>query len=375
MDGEIVSFLKYTLLDPKSPLQYGSNSIIFKALKKRFPNAKWTLRDVEAFVESYVRPRAILAKPPPTNFKRLPYRTWGYGDLLQVDLMFMKWAQKNILTVIDVFSKQAEAEICYDKSARNVTASMRRAVSKMGIIPNKVQSDQGKEFDNDVFKALMDEYGAIYYFVDSETKAPVVERFNRTLREKYQIIKLMEPRLKPPQILRRAVSQYNNTPHTSLRGATPASINYKNAGLVMEAELTRRERQASVNSKNIRPFKFNVGDFVRATRERKFASGIRKKEADGTFTEEVFKITERFRKFQNDHINLYKLQDLSGETLQGVLYEGQLRKAHGYQPERKQIKKIISKRKHESVVSLLDYPASHREVIPNPKRFRRKKQR
>ena len=54
MDGEIVSFFKYTLLDPKSSLQYGSSSIIFKALKKRFPNTKWKLSDVEAFVESHV---------------------------------------------------------------------------------------------------------------------------------------------------------------------------------------------------------------------------------------------------------------------------------------------------------------------------------
>ena len=153
----------------------------------------------------------------------------------------------------------------------------------------------------------MDEYGAIHYFVDSETKSPVVERLNRTLREKYQIIKMMEPRLKPPQILKRAVSQYNNTPHASLRGATPASIEYKNAGLLMEAELTRREKQASINSENIKPYKFDVGDFVGATRERKFASGIRRKEAEGTFTEEVFKITHRFRKFQNDHINLHKV--------------------------------------------------------------------
>ena len=98
---------------------------------------------------------------------------------------------------------------------------MRRAISRMKIRPNKVQTDQGKEFLNEPFKALMDEYGAIHYFVDSETKSPVTERLNRTLREKYQIIKMMEPRLKPPQILKRAVSQYNNTPHTSLRGATP----------------------------------------------------------------------------------------------------------------------------------------------------------
>ena len=372
MDEETVSFLKYTLLDSESPLQYGSPSVIFKALKRRFPNTKLNLRDIEAFVESHVRPRAILARPPPSNFKRVPYRTWGYGDLFQVDLMFMKWAQKNILTVIDVFSKQAEAEICYDKSARNVTAAMRRAVDRMGLIPNKVQSDQGKEFFNDIFGALMEEYGAHHYYVDSETKAPVVERFNRTLREKYQIIKLMEPRLKPPQILRRAVAQYNNTPHTALRGATPASIDYKNAGLIMEADLTRRERQALINSKNVKPYKFNVGDFVRATRERKFASGIRSKEADGIFTEEVFKITRRFRKFQNDHLNLYEVQDLTGENLQGVLYEGQIRKAHGYEPDRKQVKKVISKRKHESVVSLVDYPSNHREIIPNPKKFRRR---
>ena len=62
-----MSFLKYTLLDPKSPLQYGSNSIIFKELKKRFPNTKLKLSDVETFVESHVRPRAIWQSHHPQN--------------------------------------------------------------------------------------------------------------------------------------------------------------------------------------------------------------------------------------------------------------------------------------------------------------------
>lgn len=55
----------------------------------------------------------------------------------------------------------------------------------------------------------------------------------------------------------------------------------------------------------------------------------------------------------------------------GIFYEPQLRLAHGFDANRKQIKKVLSKRKWDSVVSLQDYPAKHREVLPNPKRFKR----
>lgn len=366
-----MSLLRFIALDPKSPLQYASARQVYRQLKKLRPTTKVTLNQVNDFVERNVRARAILAKQPDRRFERLPYRTWGYGDQIQADLLFMHWSKKNVLTVIDLFSRQAEAEICADKSARNVVAAFKRILKRMRISPTNVQTDQGKEFDNSIFKGFMKDIGAHWFYVRSELKSVTVENWNKTLRAKFQTIKRQERQLAPSQILRRAVWQYNNTPHSALSGRTPASINYANAKDLLEARLAQREAKSVINRKNQSAFKFQVGDFVRATIEREATTGIRKKAADGTYTEEVFQVTQRLRKNNYEHINLYKVQDLTGEELEGLFYEQQLRKEVRYDPKRKEVKKVISKRKYDSVVSLLDHPSSHRAVLPNPKRFRR----
>ena len=340
-------------------------------MRKVRPTTKITLKQVHEFVEKNVRARAILAKQPDRRFARLPYRTWGYGDQIQADLLFMKWSKKNVLTVIDLFSRQAEAEICADKSARNVVAALKRILQRMRISPTNVQTDQGKEFDNAIFKRYMKDIGAHWFFVRSELKAVTVENWNKTLRAKYQTIKRQERQLAPSQILRRAVWQYNNSPHSALGGRTPASINYANAKEMLEARLAQREARSVLHKQNQSPFKFEVGDFVRATLQREASTGIRKKAADGTYTEEVFRVTARLRKQNYEHINLYRVEDLTGEELEGLFYEQQLRKEVRYDPKRKEVKKVISKRKFDSVVSLLDHPSSYRTTLPNPKRFRR----
>lgn len=368
-DDKVVEVLTKLVLGDNSPVKYGAPSTVHKYLKDRVPGVKISLSQVKEFVERNVRARALRSQPPPTKFPRLPYKAWGLGDQVQADLMFVKsWQQKNILTIIDVFSRRAEAEICYNKAAHNVAAATKRALKRMAIRPSNIQTDQGKEFDNSHFKALVKELNSNWFFVDSALKAAMVERFNQTLRMKFEVIKAMEPRRSQYSILREAVEQYNNTPHTSLKGLAPNDITYENNGLMLRLQLDDEKVQSEKNKAKQTNFKFEVGQHVRATLQRD-AQGIRKKLAAGTYTDEI---VNRFRKPYQEHINLYQLKDLTGESITGIFYEAQLKLAHGFDINRKEIKKVVSKRKRETLVTLQDYPASYRETVPNSKRFKRK---
>ena len=50
--------------------------------------------------------------------------------------------------------------------------------------PNKLQTDKGSEFFNRHVKQLMKEEGIHLFATENETKASVVERFNRTFERK-----------------------------------------------------------------------------------------------------------------------------------------------------------------------------------------------
>ena len=49
-------------------------------------------------------------------------------------------------------------------------------------IPEKLQTDEGKEFFNQSFQTLMKKHGIVHFATASDLKASAVERFNRTLK-------------------------------------------------------------------------------------------------------------------------------------------------------------------------------------------------
>ena len=95
---------------------------------------------------------------------------------------------KYILTVIDVFSKDAWAIPIKDKSAASVTKAFEKIISDR--IPKKLWVDEGKEFYNATFKKLLDKHKIDMYSTINEGKAVVIERFNRTLKISCGIILL-----------------------------------------------------------------------------------------------------------------------------------------------------------------------------------------
>ena len=110
-------------------------------------------------------------------------------DLWQIDLADLaKFSRFNngsryLLTCIDVFSKHAWVEPIVNKKAPTVLEAFKKIIES-GRKPIRIQADQGSEFLNKDFKTYLNSEGIFFYYVNSELKASVVERFNRTIKEK-----------------------------------------------------------------------------------------------------------------------------------------------------------------------------------------------
>ena len=128
-----------------------------------------------------------LHKPARRNYPRRKFDVRGLDETWQGDLVEMQpYADENggyryLLTVIDVFSKFAWARPVKTKSGKDVTAAM-KSILQEGRKPKLYQVDKGKEFYNQHFNSLMDESKIHMYSTESNLKASIVERFNRTLK-------------------------------------------------------------------------------------------------------------------------------------------------------------------------------------------------
>jgi uncharacterized membrane protein YheB (UPF0754 family) len=125
------------------------------------------------------------------------------------------------LTAIDVFSKKGWASELKNKEKLNVKNAFEKfLVSRK---PKKIQSDKGSEFYNSVFQKLLKDNNIRMYSTDSDLKASVVERFNRTLKEKMWRYFTFSGTKKWINVLPQLIKSYNNTYHRSIKRKTKSS--------------------------------------------------------------------------------------------------------------------------------------------------------
>ena len=143
----------------------------------------------------------------------------------QIDLMDMQNVQKQnkkykyILTVIDVFSKYGWAIPSKSKTGHDISAAF-KIVLASGRKPKYVQSDKGKEFLNKIFQTLLKDANITFFTTENDDiKAGIVERFNRTLKEKIWRYFTHANTYKYLDVLSDIVLSYNNTIHRSLNMA------------------------------------------------------------------------------------------------------------------------------------------------------------
>ena len=123
-----------------------------------------------------------------------------------------------------------------------------------GRKPKKLQTDKGKEFYNKDFKRVLDLNDIKLYSNKGETKAAVVERFNRTFKEMtYRYMTALDT-YKYLNALPSIVQQYNERVHTTTKLA-PTDVTPELASVVWN-RLYRKK------VKKIQPFAFITGDLV-----------------------------------------------------------------------------------------------------------------
>ena len=249
--------LNFLYFDTKSPVAFTSPLALYREAKKRYPSL--TFQQVKTWLQS--KDTYTLHKPVRYNFPRNRVIVTGIDDQWQADLVdisslarFNK-GYKFLLTCIDVFSKFAWVVPLKNKSGETLVNGF-QSILDLGRSPEKLQTDKGTEFLNRNFQSFLKEKNIHFFTTNSELKASVVERFNRTLKTrmwKYFTAKNTRVYI---DILQDIVHAYNNSYHRSI-GQAPSSVSLLNVGQV------RRKLYGKSWTKPMRKFKFKLGDQVR----------------------------------------------------------------------------------------------------------------
>ena len=256
-----------------------------------------------------------LHKPIRRKFKRQQTRVTDMDEQWQLDLADVSnLKQYNdgytfLLCAIDVLSKHAWVVPLKQKTGKEMIRGL-QTIFRDGRRPVRIQSDQGKEFTN---RELRQGFKSIHFFTtrNAETKASIVERFQRTLKARMWRYFTKHKTRRYVDVLPDLVHGYNHTYHRSIRRAL-AQVNARNVLKVWKT-LYGKPTQSETSPK------FQVGDRVR----------LRISKAKRTFEKRYLPnwITELFtisRKVPGR--NAYRIEDDHGKELEGTFYPQELQR-------------------------------------------------
>ena len=215
-----------------------------------------------------------------------------------------------ILTCVDVFSKWGSAEGVRRKSGPVVTRAMEALFARTERRPQRIETDQGKEFWNRQFRGLCSREGIHHFSTQSSNKAATVERFNRSLKELMYKHFTAQSSARWIEVLPQLLETYNHRYHRSI-GMSPSSV----SGGSVEEQVYRR----LYGQKPKRGQLYRVGDMVRISKKKHvFEKGYLP-----NWTEEVFKVRSVV---SNHRPHRYELEDMAGEVIKGYFAPEELQK-------------------------------------------------
>lgn len=310
-----MKILEKIYFDPSHEAAFsGATKLLDAARKKKIPNDK-TLRWLET-QDAYTKHRGVRRR-----FPRRHYNVCNIDDVWEVDLVDLRSIKTYndsyvyLLVVIDVLSKYAWVEPLRDKSADTVAKAFSRILSKKnsnGRAPVFLQSDRGKEFVGSAFQMFLKKRNIQFRAArNPDIKAAVVERFNRTLKERMWRYFTYSRNKRYIDVLQKIVSSYNHARHSSIKMA-PAAVNLNTA-----AKAWFNLKQRHTKPEHERPPKYSVGDVVRISSSKaSFAKGY-----ESGWTNELFKI---HRISCTRWPVVYFLRDFQNEDIDGIFYEPEL---------------------------------------------------
>ena len=250
--------------DSKNPASYSSNVKAFMAQKKSISLHRRKIR----------------------NFQRRPIIVPGPFHSISADLIdYQRFSRQNngykyILCIIDMFSRMNYVRPLHSKRSAEVASQVDDIISSMQFVPRFFTSDKGLEFDVrniDVRSVLEDKFHMIVYYTSGPRKNSMVERFNRTFKERIERY-FTENRTKNwISILQDFSNNINNTINRSI-GIPPAKVTLDNADDIWRKLYPSKGKKVSCD-------RILVGDRVRTVLPAKVLDkGYRQAWSDEIFT-------------------------------------------------------------------------------------------
>ena len=251
----------------------------------------------------------------------------GIDDQWQVDLVDLtkeagsNYKYKFILTCIDVFSKYAWAVPMLNKSSISTTKAF-ETIFIDGRIPKTIYSDDGKEFKGEC-KKLLESKGIQIFITNAKVKAAVIERFNRTLKEKiYRFFTFNKSVDKSTNlsnkryidILPNILKSYNNSFHRSIN-MKPVEVSKSNENQVYINLYGYNKNEGDDTFVKV---KFKPGTYVRLVKSK----NIFEKGYIANWTKDIYIVDKIFAQVPL----LYQVKKLNSDFSEGTFYAEELQK-------------------------------------------------
>lgn len=271
-------YLKKIRYDPRHPGSFAGATKLYEIVKKEgiynigLNRIKEFLQNQDAF---------SLQKKVRRRFKRRRVIVQGIDYQWEADLADVQNLSeynngiRYLLVIVDVFSRFMWVRPLKDKKAQSIVDAFRDILSGPRQ-PKAIRTDKGSEFYNRYLKRYLQEKGINIFYVLNETKPNFAERYIQTLKKRLYRYFPHTQKHKYINILQDVVMSINETPHRSLNGRAPASVDAENESEVrLDAYLVRRKAQKkrpnikkSSNRKST-AYTFKIGDQVRISHLRR----------------------------------------------------------------------------------------------------------
>jgi hypothetical protein len=357
MDVKKKELLAKLYHDPSSPAGFSGITNLYKEARKH--DNKICKNDVIYFLEG--ERTYTLHRPRRIRFPRSKTVPAGYFTDIQMDLAQMdKFASKNkgykyFLVAIDVLSKSIFAEPLKSKKYEDVVKVMDLVINKMPMIPQRIFTDNGKEFFLNKKYKVNGQFKSENYFKNKgiekhwsstkTVKAALAERSIRTIKSRIYRYFSEKRTLNWIDVLPQIIKAINNTP-SRITGMKPLDVNFDNAQELWD------KLYHGVYDKTKRETKFKKGDTVRmANYAEPFDRGYLP-----NWSDEVLNIDS----VKKNNPETYKVKDDDGEFFKGNYYKYDLGSFRKDEDSSYRIEKIYSKRTKDGVkeirVKFFGYP-------------------
>lgn len=299
---KVLSALYY---NPSHPAGYAG-------AKKLWTHAKQQVKSLQLnHVKTWLKQQKTytLHKPIRRRFPRRHTIVAGIDQQWQADLADLQSLSKHndqaryLLCILDVFSRYAWVVPLKDKKGSTLVKAFDRVFQERQ--PLSLQTDKGSEFKNVTFQSFLKKQGIHYFTTDNpETKASLVERFQRTLKTRMWKFFTHRQTRRYVDDLPSMVHAYNHSVHRSIQ-TKPALVNEDNEVLISSRSTLKPKRTH-----------IQVGDLVRINKtKRTFDKGYLP-----NWTTELFKVT----KVNMTRPTTFSIQDLAGEHIEGTFYDSEI---------------------------------------------------